>query len=132
MGAKWKRCAPWSVLQEYGCDWKYDCRGPLWNLGFLASCGLFWYGRKGSPSASTTGTSKPFSLTKFGTQEVAITWPPRYTWWWKPSSGFTRLSGGWGRGWWRSANALVTKECYGWAVNRRFTRRASSRFVNSA
>ena len=40
-------------------------------------------------------TWRPFSLTKYGTCVAAIIWPRRSTWWWKPSSGFTRWFGGW-------------------------------------
>ena len=37
-------------------------------------------------------------LTNCGTYVVATIWPQRCTWWLKPSSGFTRWSGGWERG----------------------------------
>ncbi len=49
---------------------------------------------------------KPFLPTNCGTYAVATIWSLQCTWWWKPSSGFTRWSGGWEPGWWKSANAL--------------------------
>ena len=47
--------------------------------------------------------------------------PQRFTWWWKRSSGSIRWCGGSERGWWRSANALATKRCCGWAASPRST-----------
>ena len=46
----------------------------------------------------------------------ATTSPPRCTWRWKPSSGFTHWFGGWERGWLRNASGLAMKKCCGSAM----------------
>ena len=67
-------------------------------------------GRKESPRILTARIWKAFWRMKFGTCAATIIWPRRSIWSWKPSSGFIRLFGGWGRAWWKSANTPATKK----------------------
>ncbi len=46
----------------------------------------------------------------------ATIWPPRCTWWLKPSSGFTPWFGGWERGWLRNVNGPAMKKYCGSAI----------------
>ena len=62
-----------------------------------------------SPDICRMRTWRPCWRTKCGTCAAAIIWPRLSTCWWKPSSGFTRWSGGWERGWWRNASWPATK-----------------------
>jgi len=62
-------------------------------------------------------TWKRSSPTNCGTYAAATILPLRYTWWLKPAFGFTRWFGGWGRGWWRSANAPATRKSWNRAAN---------------
>ena len=95
----------WWHPQAQSC---FCSRAARWSPASLVSPARCWSGRKESQIAWKTRILRPLSLTKSGMFAVTTILPLSSTCWWKPSSGFTRWSGGWAPDWLTSANARVT------------------------
>ena len=122
-GVKWRCFASRKVCRNSVADFVRSSQSSLEPgiFGILRPLLLWPAGISNNCRMRTWRLSSPMKCSMYG---GATTSPPRCTWWWKPSSGFTRWFGGWERGWLRNASGLAMKKCCGWAIRRRSTRKA--------
>ena len=103
-------------LQECGGRLRSCCHETHWSRAFSASSAALALADRDLRTPCRMRTWRLFLPTKCSMYAGTTIWPPRCTWWWKPSSGFTRWFGGWERGWWRNASGPAMKKYCSWAM----------------